>query len=329
MESVFSMKSAAEVSRLISHHASRGCPFLFGVDFELREGFFIENPLAEHSVLWRVGAYTNCPSREVPPERSFGFSAVTVQTYAQKFAVVKAGLMRGDSFLANLTLKTPVHTDYSLAEIFDRSDSKYALMIPGRLVCFSPETFVKISEGKIYSFPMKGTIRGEVPNARAVILADAKEQAEHYTIVDLIRNDLGRVATDVEVEQLRYIDSLSTTNGEILQVSSRISGRLPDNYAPGLGELLFELLPAGSVSGAPKPATLRLLERAEGEPRGFYCGVFGYFDGKELDSAVMIRFIEQNDRGELFFRSGGGITVNSDMESEYREVLDKIYLPRK
>ena len=130
----------------------------------------------------------------------------------------------------------------------------------------------------------------------------------------------------VHVAKLRYNDRLTTSSGDILQVSSEIKGILPDNYRMHLGDLLRELLPAGSISGAPKWKTLQIIREAEQQKRGFYCGIFGYFDGKELDSAVAIRFIEQ--QGDThFFRSGSGITVNSDCEYEYHEVNQKIYLP--
>jgi para-aminobenzoate synthetase component 1 len=85
------------------------------------------------------------------------------------------------------------------------------------------------------------------------------------------------------------------------------------------------LLPAGSISGAPKKRTLEIIREAEGEPRGYYTGVFGIFDGQNLDSAVMIRFIEQSEKG-LLYRSGGGITNLSQPEAEYQEMLDKVYL---
>src|SRR5690606_9937144 len=119
---------------------------------------------------------------------------------------------------------------------------------------------------------------------------------------------------------------VETNHGAILQVSSEIEGELPGNYAGKIGSLLVELLPAGSVSGAPKKATVDLIRRAEEQPRGFYTGVAGYFDGEDLDSGVLIRFIEATEDG-LFFRSGGGITVNSDCRKEYAEALRKIYLP--
>ena len=215
---------------------------------------------------------------------------------------------------------------FTLEEIYIRSQARYKLLVPDRFVCFSPETFVIMSDGRISSFPMKGTIRADIPDAENRILNDYKESAEHHTIVDLIRNDLNRIATDVRVERFRYIDRLRTNRGEILQVSSQVTGNLPEDYTSGLGDLIFDMLPAGSISGAPKTSTVRIIREAEKEDRGFYTGIFGYFDGKHFRSAVMIRFIER--QGDCFrFRSGGGITINSDCSAEYQEVLQKVYLP--
>jgi len=89
---------------------------------------------------------------------------------------------------------------------------------------------------------------------------------------------------------------------------------------------LLKLLPAGSVSGAPKPKTLEIIKEVETEERGYYAGVFGYYNGKELDSGVMIRFIEKKE-DKYFYRSGGGITTQSVVELEYQEVIDKVYVP--
>jgi para-aminobenzoate synthetase component 1 len=93
-----------------------------------------------------------------------------------------------------------------------------------------------------------------------------------------------------------------------------------------LGEIILKLLPAGSITGAPKPKTLEIINRGENYKRDFYTGIFGYFDGKNLDSAVMIRFIE-NKNGQLYFKSGGGITSMSDATKEYDELIQKIYVP--
>lgn len=112
----------------------------------------------------------------------------------------------------------------------------------------------------------------------------------------------------------------------MLQVSSEIMGELDSGYEQRMGDILFQMLPAGSVSGAPKQKTTEIIFAAEGEPRGYYTGVFGVFDGQTLDSAVMIRFIENTPQGRQY-RSGGGITSFSQPKREYQEMIDKIYVP--
>ena len=217
-------------------------------------------------------------------------------------------------------------------------------------VCFSPETFVRIKGGRIYSYPMKGTLDASLPNAEKLLMEDQKEAAEHATIVDLIRNDLSRVAEDVRVDKYRYVDVLHTNKGDILQTSSEISGRLPEDYPHHLGEILDAQLPAGSITGAPKDKTMQIIQEAEGYDRGFYTGIMGIYDQGELNSAVMIRFIEEEtspvdfeadgkknfkanagkkpkESRKLYFKAGGGITSKSDCRREYEEVILKIYLP--
>jgi len=93
-----------------------------------------------------------------------------------------------------------------------------------------------------------------------------------------------------------------------------------------IGSILSEITPAGSVTGTPKRKTVEIIGRIEDYSRGFYTGIFGICKGEELRSAVLIRFLEQNERG-MFYKSGGGITMDSDPEKEYRELIDKIYLP--
>ena len=177
----------------------------------------------------------------------------------------------------------------------------------------------------ISSFPMKGTIDASVPQAAEEILQDEKEKAEHATIVDLIRNDLSMVAREVTVKKYRYIQEIVTHDKKLLQVSSEISGILPTDYQSYIGDIILQLLPAGSICGAPKRSTLKIISETETYSRGFYTGVFGIFDGTNLDSAVMIRFIEQDD-GRYYYKSGGGITINSNPEKEYQELIDKVYV---
>lgn len=318
---------ADDVKRHISQCAAKSRPFLFGFDFEMEHGFFVPDPMNQTEILFRTplgGNYIpRCPARTF----SFAKTPISYREYKAAFDVISAGLHRGDSYLTNLTVQTPINTDLSLEEILLGSNAPYGLLLPGRLVCFSPECFVSIDEhGVIATHPMKGTISASIPNAEQHIMNDAKERDEHNTVVDLLRNDIGIVAEEVRVSRFRYVTHVVTNQGEILQVSSEVIGKLHDNYRENLGEIICAMLPAGSVSGAPKQATLQLIARAEQRKRGYYTGVFGYFDGRRLDSAVMIRYIEEVG-GCRYFRSGGGITVNSDPYSEYQEVIDKVYLP--
>ena len=185
---------------------------------------------------------------------------------------------------------------------------------------------MKISEGYIYTYPMKGTIDASIENAEQKLRENEKERWEHNTIVDLLRNDLSMVAKEVEVTKFRYIDRLKTHEGALLQMSSEIRGRLSGNWKENLGSILLKMLPAGSISGARKQKTLEIIAEAEGMKRGFFTGVMGVFDGENVDSAVMIRFVERHGDA-LRFRSGGGITGHSKPHEEYNEMIQKVYVP--
>ena len=109
-------------------------------------------------------------------------------------------------------------------------------------------------------------------------------------------------------------------------LNHEFSGKVKPVFQINIGSLMKTLLPAGSILGAPKPKTLEIILEAETYGRGFYTGVCGYFDGENLDSCVMIRFIQQNGEN-LTFRSGGGITHLSKLADEYQEMKNKIYVP--
>lgn len=300
-------------------------PFLFLVDFKMEhpQVFLPEDP----EILFDIEGFRNFP----PPDQrkfaaEFTCSPPSFESYLFRFNQVQQEIHNGNSYLLNLTVPTPVITNLSLSDIFFYSKARYKLLYKDLFVVFSPEIFIRITGNRIFSYPMKGTIDAAIADAEEKILNDKKEIAEHYTIVDLIRNDLSMVATNVKVERFRYIDHLSTNNKNLLQVSSEISGLLEPDFASRIGDILFRLLPAGSVTGAPKEKTVEIITRVEGYERGYYTGVFGMFDGENLNSGVMIRFIEK--RGEqMIYKSGGGITSFSNAESEYQEMIDKIYVP--
>jgi para-aminobenzoate synthetase component 1 len=305
-------------------------PFVFAVDYDMHQCLFVDNPLECTEVRWATEAADNgaaCAHSSAQPVLSVK-CAPSFDEYAHKFDVVQHGLLHGNSFLTNLTIGVEVDCSESFEAVYDACYAKYKFLIPGEFVCFSPERFVRISDNRICTYPMKGTIDATLPDAEAQLMNSYKETCEHNTIVDLLRNDLSLVADNVRVTRFRYVDRIKTQSGEILQTSSEIVGDLAADWHTSAGDILCKLLPAGSICGAPKRATLKLIAEAEQSPRSWYTGVWGYYDGVSLDTAVMIRCLAV-EGGRIFFHSGGGITANSCAADEYNEVLQKIYLPVK
>lgn len=322
-----------EISEKISNLARNGNAFLFIIDFEGNAEVYSPAEAHQQGIYFNTANYTlhNLPSdlNKHSNDRisnKLQVKPIEYPEYLIAFNKVRSALQRGDTYLTNLTCLTEIETDYSLSEIFELSKARYKLLYKDQFVVFSPERFIKIYDGIIETNPMKGTIDARIPNAEKMVLENQKEHFEHNTIVDLLRNDLNLVATDVKVERFRYVENVSTHRGDLLQVSSLIKGKLPDDYLSHLGEIIFSLLPAGSVTGAPKKRTLEIIKDAENYERGYYTGVFGYFDGKDLDIAVTIRFIEKIGN-KLYYKSGGGITALSEPKEEYEEMIQKVYLP--
>ena len=312
----------------INDFARKGSPFLFVVNSSMTKAIVCSSYEASRKgIFFNFNGVTNRQEKTYDhPEMTFDLYPPGFETYERAFRKVQSHIRRGDTYLLNLTFPTKIRTNLTFQQIYEISNASYKLLFRDQFVVFSPEIFIRIQDGMIKGFPMKGTIDAAIPDAEKIILADKKEFNEHNTIVDLIRNDLAMVATGIKVNRFRYIDRLHTNRKDLLQVSSEISGILPVNYLSQLGDIIFTLLPAGSVTGAPKEKTLQIIRDAETSDRGFYTGICGYFDGNSLDSAVMIRFIENTKNG-MAFRSGGGITALSDITEEFTELIDKVYVP--
>lgn len=303
-------------------------PFLFILDFDLNKT--LVRPLSEISnsnIRFNInGVHNYTPTPPSSPLLWFKKEAISLNKYAVAFNKVQKALKDGNSYLLNLTFPTAIESNWNLTDFHNASQAKYKLWLKDEMVCFSPEIFIQIKDGVITSNPMKGTIDANIEHAESLLLNDFKEIAEHHTIVDLIRNDLNLVAKRTHVEQFRYLDRIQTNGKDLLQVSSKIVAHLPDDYKDNLGTIFQKLLPAGSITGAPKKKTVEIIKSIEPVERGYYTGIVGLFDGKNVDSGVMIRLIEQREN-QLFFRSGGGITIHSEVKSEYQELIDKVYVP--
>jgi para-aminobenzoate synthetase component 1 len=316
------------MTETMNDYAKRNIPFLFIIDFDQVQPIIIPiTQAAAQGIFFDINGFRNFgPTKTSDLPIQIKKHPIPYSRYESAFRQIQQNIYAGHSYLTNLTFPTRIDLNLPFRDIFLRSETQFKLWVRDQFVVFSPERFVNIRDGKIFSYPMKGTIDASVPNALEKLLKDQKEKAEHYTIVDLIRNDLSRVAGNVQVEMFRYVDSIKTHGNTLLQTSSKIIGRLPSNYKENVGTLLDKLLPAGSITGAPKQKTVEIIKSAEQYERGYYTGVFGYYQNGIMESAVMIRYIEQQG-DQYFFKSGGGITAQSDPQKEYQELIDKVYVP--
>ena len=303
-----------------------GEPFFFLLSYDKKKIFARSLHTLDGDILYKLEDWRNYPIKKLDKTFIFEKFPIDFLHYQKRMKKIINEIKSGNTYLLNFTFKTPIESDLTFREIFTYARAKFKLYFKGEFICFSPERFIEINHNTIATYPMKGTIEASLPNAESEILSNPKEMAEHVMIVDLMRNDLGIVGENVKVEKFRYIDKIRAGEKELLQVSSKITAELPDDWQKHIGTILDQLTPAGSITGAPKKRTVEIIEAIENYDRGFYTGIFGIFDGKSLRSAVVIRFIEE-ECGKLFYKSGGGITIDSDARSEYEELIDKIYLP--
>ena len=308
---------------LLGHNRT---PFLFIISYDKTKIFAQALDELDDDIFYKLEDWRNYPVKKRKKDFTFSKSPVSFPVYKKAFEHILVEIRSGNTYLLNLTFKTPIESNLNLEEIFYYARAKFKLYFKGQFICFSPERFVDIEDTIIATYPMKGTIDANLPHAKKAILNDEKEMAEHVMIVDLMRNDLGIVGSDVKVEKFRYVEKIKAGKKELLQASSKITAKLDAQWRDNIGTLLDNLTPAGSVTGTPKKSTVDIINYIENYNRGFYTGIFGIFDGKDIRSGVMIRFIEE-ENGALVYKSGGGVTIDSNVKSEYEELIDKIYLP--
>ena len=299
-------------------------PFVFLIDFEKKNSKAWRFEDCSKEFLFDFQGITNRENDLSSPKNlKFKITPPNLIDYTNKYHKVINAIQKGETYLINLTTKGQIETNLSLEDLFNSAKSKYKILLKDHFVSFSPETFIQIKDGVIKTFPMKGTIDATSKNAQQILEDNEKEKAEHATIVDLLRNDLSEFAKKVRVEKFRYYEEIKANNKTVGQMSSEISGELPMDYQSRIGDIIYHLTPAGSISGAPKPKTLELIKEIEQECRSFYTGIAGYFDGNNLDSCVLIRYLEKDGT----YRCGGGVTSKSKLKEEYEELIQKMYVP--
>jgi len=245
---------------------------------------------------------------------------------------VKAYLSAGDVYQLNLAQTFSGRWSASPWQLYSarrqRNPAPFAAFFSlpeASLLSLSPERLVSLRDGRLQARPIKGTRRRDPDPARdralaAELCASPKDRAENVMIVDLLRNDLGRVAElgSVRVPQLCALESFPAVH----HLVSSIEARLRRDCDPW--DVLLSCLPGGSVTGAPKRHAVELLQALEGQPRGFYCGSLGYVDVRgRMDWNILIRSLSYR-AGRIQYWGGGGIVMDSEVEAEYRESLDKV-----
>ena len=248
--------------------------------------------------------------------------------YGARFAAVKDAIAAGDIYQANLSFRAGFAFAGDAYALYERlraaAGAKHCAFLDTgtqQIASLSPELFFEIEKGFIRARPMKGTRKRGDDDAieRAALAASPKDRAENLMIVDLIRNDLGRVAEigSVTVENLFAVETYPTLHTMVSTVSARL------RPAATIAEIITALFPCGSVTGAPKIRAMEILRQLESSPRDAYCGAIGYFaPGGDASFNVAIRTLTlENDRGTLGI--GGGVVQDSSLASEYAECLLK------
>ena len=325
-------------------------------------GYFFEcshfrPPAFAHGPIAWFGAYTDpfvfdhaagaflgpeCPSVGVEPiPASFANEAalrIPQAEYEEKIHRIQSYIASGDTYQVNLTDHVAVDSQYSAAASFGALTAAqpvaYSALIHHdnhHILSLSPELFFRLEGNRITTRPMKGTMpRGldltEDEQQIARLQADEKNRSEHVMIVDLLRNDLGRIGRSgsVQVEDLFSVERYRT----LLQMTSTISGELYSGLS--FYDLLRALFPSGSITGAPKLRTMQIIQELEGGPRGIYTGSIGHIaPSGDATFNVAIRTVVLRD-GIARMGVGGGIVADSDPTGEYRECqLKASFLTRK
>ncbi len=253
------------------------------------------------------------------------------ETYCQMVEKAKQHIREGDIFQIVLSNRLSAKFEGSLLNTYrmlrTMNPSPYMFYFSGtdvEVAGASPETLVKLENGILHTFPLAGTrprgkTEAEDQALEAELLADEKELAEHNMLVDLGRNDLGKISRfgSVKVEKLHSVERYS----HVMHIGSTVRGEIKENF--DALDAVSAVLPAGTLSGAPKIRACQLINELEHNKRGIYGGAIGYIDFTgNMDTCIAIR-IAYKKNGNVFVRSGAGIVADSVPEKEYEECINK------
>jgi len=278
--------------------------------------------------LIKTGGYAQTPAANIKSDFK---SLFTKDEYCQMVTRAKGHIKEGDIF--QVVLSNRYEADFE-GSIFDTyrvlrtiNPSPYMFYFSGsnlEIAGASPETLVKLHKGKLFTYPLAGTRkRGETDEEdlalETELLADEKELAEHNMLVDLGRNDLGKISKFGSVKVDNYLSILRFSH--VMHIGSTVCGDICDDKK-GL-DAINAVLPAGTLSGAPKIRAMQIINEQEKNKRGIYGGAIGYLDFTgNMDTCIAIRIVYRRNN-KVFIRSGAGIVADSNPESEFQECVNK------
>ncbi|WP_350433207.1 aminodeoxychorismate synthase component I [Shewanella sp. H8] len=254
------------------------------------------------------------------------------QQYQHKFDQVQQYLLSGDCYQINLTQRFEAHYQgdewqaYCALSLANQAPFSAFMRVDNHcMLSISPERFIKLNDQNIETKPIKGTLpRHHDPlldqQAAALLLASEKDRAENVMIVDLLRNDIGKVASpgSVKVPRLFDIESFPAVHHLVSTVTATLA-----DHKTGF-DLLNAAFPGGSITGAPKVRAMEIIEELEPSRRNLYCGSIGYISQNgNMDTSITIRtLVTENQR--IYCWAGGGIVADSNGDAEYQESFDKV-----
>lgn len=311
--------------------------YLLGyIRYEAKEAFLGNNLTTKKPLLY-FEVYENyekisTKTKDLTEAKIFIKDVIKKEEYINNINKIKELIENGITYEVNYTYPSKVYTNVTDTDLFNflrnRQNTEFCTFIKNKyetVLSFSPELFFKIKGNKILTKPMKGTIkRGKTffeDRKNCLFLRnDEKNRSENLMIVDLLRNDTARFSKPktVKVEKLFKIEKYKT----VYQMVSEISAKLNDNTT--LWQILSGLFPCGSITGAPKISTMKVIDEIENYEREIYCGAIGYLSPKECIFSVPIRILQKNAESNYYkYAAGGAIVWDSKEEEEFEETLVK------
>lgn len=290
-------------------------------------------PLVWFGIYSHISTYSRDDLDDAQFDVSPWIPGTSAQDYENHLVAIKAALSRGDSYQVNYTMKLSARfrgDDLAYYEHLRAAQkAKYSAYLDlGNLsiLSLSPELFFRLDSGCVTTRPMKGTVRrgrwlAQDEELKAWLQESEKNRAENIMIVDLLRNDLSNIAgaSSVHVTRLCDVEQYPTVH----QMTSTVVANVPIETT--FVDVMKALFPCGSITGAPKISTMRLIKQLENSPRGVYCGSIGYIEpgGRAVFNVAIRTILLNKETGYAEYGVGGGVTFDSTIEDEYEEALLK------